>query len=344
MRKLWIISAGVFLLLAAGYAVYWYQVAQVFEQNLAAWPEQWRSQGYQVTMDRSAVHGFPWRLRSSIDRFELRSPPESGAWSLSRIHGTTYVTAEPWNPLGFGVELDRRQSWLLSDGLRRDQLSLLSHEAYARVDLALNGQVRRIGFSSLRVWLKPHNSLRLPVREVQARLVIEVASAPDARADASFLVRLNDVTIDPSPSPALGNLIKRIELQGYITGQYPGTLSSHALAQWRDGGGVVEVSELLVNWGPLAVTADTTITLDQDLQPLMAGTAIVRGHDQAIDALVVGGLMNQAQATTTKIALAAMADTDEGGAKVRLPITIQDGFLYLGPLKVAAVPRIDWRM
>lgn len=185
----------------------------------------------------------------------------------------------------------------------------------------------------------------MQIGKADGTLVLGETSSPsDQAADINVKLYLDDILIDlPTGSP-LGNHITRLIAEGFVTGQIPPGSPREALAHWRDGGGVAEVTELVVNWGPLAVTADATIALDQDLQPLVAGTAIVRGYDETVDAMVGGGLMSQGQGATAKIALAAMAEADEGGKKVRLPITIQDGFLFLGPLKIAAVPRIDWRM
>jgi hypothetical protein len=81
------------------------------------------------------------------------------------------------------------------------------------------------------------------------------------------------------------------------------------------------------------------------MQPLFAGTATVRGYSEAIDALAQAGLMPPNQATGAKIALAALAKPAEDGGPpaVHLPLTIQDGFLYVGPLKLARMPRIIWQ-
>jgi hypothetical protein len=43
-----------------------------------------------------------------------------------------------------------------------------------------------------------------------------------------------------------------------------------------------------------------------------------------------------------KLWLNARAEKDERGFKVKLPLTIQDGFVSIGPIKLAQVPRITW--
>ncbi|MGH6931899.1 MAG: DUF2125 domain-containing protein [Dongiaceae bacterium] len=341
MRKRWIIGGAIILALVAGYAVYWHQVARILDQNLALWPEQWRARGYQVDLQRSEIRGFPWLLRSGIDRFEMRSPgPES--WIASKQHGVVTLTGEPWRPLGFGIELAREQSWLVTDGLGNDLLRLFSNWGYGRVRIGFDGRLKIIAFEG-QLAVKSAALPSFQIEEMRGWLAVDGESAPaDQAANFSASLDLTDVEIDlPRDSP-LGNRVTRLIVEGFATGELPRGSPRESFARWRDSGGVAEVTRLVVNWGPLAVTADATIALDQKLQPLIAGTAILRGYDQAIDAMIAGGLMSQGQGTTARIALAAIAQTDDGGGKVKLPITVQDGFLFLGPLKVAAVPRIVW--
>ena len=342
MRKCRLISGAIILVLVTGYAVYWHQVARIFDQNLAAWPEQWRAQGYQINVGRSEIHGFPWLLRSAIDQFEMRSPPGPQSWALSKQHGAVTLTGEPWRPLGFGIELSREQSWLMTDGAGRDVLRLHSNWGNGDVKLGFDGRLKLI-------WLQGQLAVESPalpsiqIKEMRGRLALDDENLKDEQAaDINAMLSLTDVDIDlPQESP-LGNHVSKLIAAGFVIGGIPPGSPRESLSRWRDNGGVAEVTRLEINWGPLAVTADATIALDQQLQPLIAGTATVRGYNQAIDALLAGDLISQAQGTTARVALAAIAQTDDDGNKVKLPITVQDGFLFLGPLKVAAVPRIAW--
>ena len=47
--------------------------------------------------------------------------------------------------------------------------------------------------------------------------------------------------------------------------------------------------------------------------------------------------------TAAKLWLGARAEKDERGFKVKLPLTIQDGFLSMGPLKLARLPVVAWQ-
>jgi hypothetical protein len=106
----------------------------------------------------------------------------------------------------------------------------------------------------------------------------------------------------------------------------------------------VELTQFNANWeAATTVSGDGTVALDQRLQPVGAFSAVVRGYDEAVDAAVARGLMTPAQGTAVKVWLNARAEKDERGLKVKLPLTIQDGFLSMGPVKLAQVPRIVWQ-
>jgi len=116
-----------------------------------------------------------------------------------------------------------------------------------------------------------------------------------------------------------------------------------AVAAWAIEGGHVELTQFNAHWeAATTVSGDGTVALDQRLQPVGAFSAVVRGYNEAVDAVVARGLMTPAQGTAAKLWLNARAEKDERGLKVKLPLTIQDGFLSMGPVKLAQVPRIAW--
>src|SRR5262245_17525991 len=143
----------------------------------------------------------------------------------------------------------------------------------------------------------------------------------------------------------LDNSIKHAETEAYVTGMLKPGRPSESLAAWRDGGGVLQIQRFVADWGPLSITGEGTLALDAQMQPLFAGTATVRGYNEVIDALAQAGMLERGQVTGAKIALAAMSKPAEDGGPpaAKLPITIQDGYLFVGPLTLAQMPRLVWQ-
>jgi len=120
--------------------------------------------------------------------------------------------------------------------------------------------------------------------------------------------------------------------------------SGDSLARWRDRGGTVEVSRLALSWGPLALEGDGTLALDSAMRPLAAFSARLAGGPETVERLAAAGLIAPMDALGAKIALAAMTIVPaEGGAPyAQVPVTLQDGYLYLGPARLLALPGMAW--
>jgi hypothetical protein len=83
--------------------------------------------------------------------------------------------------------------------------------------------------------------------------------------------------------------------------------------------------------------------LDPQLQLVVAGTLTLHDYIAAIDQAIADGHMTPEQGTATKLWLSARAENDNGGLKVTLPLTIQDGLVSTGTIQLAQIPRIDWQ-
>ena len=89
---------------------------------------------------------------------------------------------------------------------------------------------------------------------------------------------------------------------------------------------------------------DATLAFDRALQPLFAGSFAIANIGTLLDKLVTAGILPVGTAQGAKFMFAALAATPpEGGPpQVKLPLTIQDGTLYMGPIKLAALRPLDW--
>jgi len=82
------------------------------------------------------------------------------------------------------------------------------------------------------------------------------------------------------------------------------------------------------------------------LQPIAAGTATLRRYDDFIDGLVADSAVPPALGLAAKVALGAAARPAADGSQemeARVPITVQDGYLSVGPVRLLALPRIIWQ-
>lgn len=139
----------------------------------------------------------------------------------------------------------------------------------------------------------------------------------------------------------LGSLIKKLRAGFRVLGpisQY----NKVAVNNWRQDGGTLEITWFQTVWGPLDFRATGTVTVDAQLRPLAAMTTEIRGYVEAVNALAEKNIISNSTAKTGQIALnlLAAASVDDTPPVLTLPLTVQDGALYLGPIKLAQVPSL----
>ena len=101
--------------------------------------------------------------------------------------------------------------------------------------------------------------------------------SPEAQSGApalEFSLRAEAISPPSGIVRPLGPRIASLEMDGALNGPVPvGRTLAEQAAAWRDGGGSLEVRHLALVWGPLDLTASATLALDDQLQPMGAGSA-----------------------------------------------------------------------
>ena len=167
------------------------------------------------------------------------------------------------------------------------------------------------------------------VRYVGDAVAIVVADSSAEARDAA-----EAVVVDYEELPAVTEAVAALEAGAP-------QIHPEALAAWSQGGGTVEVDSAALDWGPLKLAMNGTLALDRDLQPTAAMTAEVRGAAQTLSALQDQLKPNELNIARTVVAMLARPDGD-GEPVIKAPLTIQHRGLFVGPLKLAPVPVIQW--
>jgi len=159
-----------------------------------------------------------------------------------------------------------------------------------------------------------------------------------------FSIAADGVALPPQPVEPLGRSIETLAVEGQIRGPLDMGPIKPTLTAWRDAGGTLQLHHLTASWGPLAATGDGTLALDKAMQPVAALSLSVTGLSETLDALVAAGLVEQKKAGLPRVILGALSRNAGNGAKasIKAPVTVQDGSLLIGPVKLLPVPRIDW--
>jgi hypothetical protein len=135
----------------------------------------------------------------------------------------------------------------------------------------------------------------------------------------------------------LGGRVDVVDVAGILRGPFPDAPPRQAARDWRDGGGVLDVSHMRLVWGPVRAIATGTLTLDSALRPFGVFAVRVAGYDKAIDALVARRRIGPNDAGLLKSFLGVLAAQKGDRNGVPLPLHVQNGRVWLGPKAVADV-------
>jgi len=182
-----------------------------------------------------------------------------------------------------------------------------------------------------------------------ANLVLTQNLRADPVLSAGFRASLTNLVLPEKAAIAsqLGNRFEQISAEGTVTGPldlrgWPP--KAVALAQWRDDGGIVDIDAVVIKKGALALSGDGTLALDGLLQPQGAFGLHVTGYNETLNAMAARGVVAPGDAALIGFVLGALPSTpsDDGRPTIQIPLTVQDGGVFIGPVRIARLTAIRW--
>jgi hypothetical protein len=331
---------------AAGYAGFWFHSAGALKHGIAAWAEAQRRAGWTVAWQAVEVGGFPLGFDASFT-----APRYGRTGALGWTWEGEWMTAKV--PL-FGrdripLALPPASRIVYRSGDADAVAALTASAAAGEVRLSPDGAADRISL------FLADPRLQVAGATFAARRASVGIAAPDpAAADPKeprhlqpgpgVIATVESLMLPADARPPLGREIAHVDIQALVMGSAPAAPLRQAAAAWRDDGGTIEVQRLALQWGALQLVADGTVALDRDMQPVGAATARVAGFLETIDRLAASGAVNMRDAGTAKSALSLLARPapDTGRQEIRVPLNVQQSMLYLGPVPLLKLPKIEW--
>lgn len=334
MRK-FLIRLCLLAVVALGfYGGYWYWMAGQLRDRLDPWADSRRADGYTMTWDSVGIGGFPFEFRLRFAHlFVAAAKPLPYELSGADI----VFWAAPWNlerwhfeaPLGARIDALLASAGFDAQGLTGEvtlPLDPNSSFAFDATGLAGRGAAQGMAIDELRA------------------AVTQPATPPAADSDPFLYVdfAVKNATVKAAPPP-FGGTIQEISADIAIDGAMSPAPVPQMLADWRNRGGIIQLTQGHLHWDTVDIQATGTLALDDQLQPLAALTAKITGQDAIVDAAVQSGNLRPNDANLAKAVLGLISQPGANGQKqVTLPISAQNQRLYLGPAAIARIPMIDW--
>jgi hypothetical protein len=329
-----LLAAGVLLPLPAAVSALWLYSAHRIPMEIDAWAERERQAGISVHWDALAVGGFPLRLQVSLlnATYGKSLRPPLYTVTTPRLIGTAWVW--DWGDWS----LSAPEGATLSVPASEDRLGIDASAALVTGTVSVGSGGTGIALTATTV-----TSGAVQAARAEARVTLPRAPATNhLDTDGTLALDVTGLTL-PGDVPTLGRVIDTVSARATLKGIIPAGPTPLALAHWRDDGGTLDVELQRLAWGPLQATANGTLALDQNLQPMGALNTTVIGPGALVDAVVASGAMRASDGAFAKLALGMLSKPGaDGTPEVTLPARVQNGNLYLGPARLMAMPRIAW--
>lgn len=143
----------------------------------------------------------------------------------------------------------------------------------------------------------------------------------------------------------LGRTIAKLSFDLKLMGISPSFDNTNSLQTWSAKGGVFELEDIALSWGPLALLARGTLTLDNELQPSGVFSARLRGLSKTLALCREKACLSPMEEKMLNVSLNVLSRPSglTGNSSPVVPFSIQHGGLYIGPVKLADVPKIGAR-
>lgn len=331
------LAAAILVILGTAYAAYWHLMADRLEQGIERWAEQQRAQGVEAGWRELTFDGFPlqFRARLSAPRLIQERGDIAGSWQAESLT----LEALPWNLHRIVFTSGGKQAALLNGR----ELAFERAEGTLRLDGS--GRIAEADATLSRLVLAPGAGMPGATAETLRLAAGLPEITPRGHGDPGLIIEadLAGLTLAsrqtlPVEGPA------DFSFRATIMGPLPTPVDKNRLAAWRDAGGTMEIENLSLDWAPLRLRASGTLALDSALQPVGALSAALSGHGPFLQKLVAMGWVRPQDAGIAGIAFNLLERPGfDGRPTLNAPVTVQDGYLYIGPARLTPMPRIVWR-
>jgi hypothetical protein len=336
VRSVIVAALALAAVLAAGYTAYWFHVAGEARKGLLAWTEARRAQGWSVELGEPEIEGFPMKLRIRVEKPVLVSP-HGLSWRAERLT----ARATPFRLRHIKVAAPGRHELNWPGGaavVTAPTLDLV-------INLEKSGELDDVTLVASRVKAETPELGLLAIDNLAA--TVDPQPLPPKptfeTTSALFILAAQGLELPAGWAPLFDRHVAYAEVKARVQGVLPEGALARSVDAWSQAGGTVEITHLGVDWAPLAMEGEGTLAFDPRLQPLAALSTRVRGYGELMDRLNQAGIIDTASAGAGKLLLGVMAKPDpRGRPTLPVPMTVQDGGLYLGPARVWNFPPLVW--
>lgn len=301
-----------------------------------------RARGHEITYEARSMGGFPFAVHYHFSNLSWHDKAGDSAQAADIT-----LTAYPWQWNAFNLAFRQSAEATVTLPPLKDILTVQSVAGKGQIEL------KDDGWSLARLRLKEARGRRPDHELFTADEMDLTAQRPGHKpkdhtevglsfSGAAREVALKMKTEKPLP---FGTAIDAFHLDLRVMGSPPDPSKRESVDAWNTESGVVECDAFGLTWGPLTLALTGTLGLDNDLQPEAAFSGPLSNPAAVIKALLDTGWIRGNSATILTAAFGQFPSPLKltGVSGVLVPINVQSGGIYLGPVLIFSFPPLDWR-
>lgn len=331
-----VLAAG----LIAGLWLVWFLGATRYQDAVDDWIRIGKENGYEISYDRREQFGFPkqtvlrfvnvrWKSNNGIEfhagDLDISAPLWETQHFKAKFKGEVQIAVPTEDP-AYAMVLGGREGQV--------DVTLTDQGNWEDVDIQMqNAHVGRTPDYVFNIDSAHLNGHRPPVPPENGK-----STGLKLEFDAS------NVALPAAAPASFGPQMQHVQVNVRFLGPIPDFRDKASALAWNKVNGLAEFDRLDVQWGALLMNARGTMDLDDDLQPEGAFETVVGHQTEVLDTLAKNGYIAAAQQDMLASGLRMLAKPAPIGdvQGIEVPIAVQLGGFFFGPVKIFAFPPISW--
>jgi len=335
---------ALFLAAVSAATASWFVGADLVRDRIAMIASDAAAGGGSFSTSAIEITGFPFTYEAEVSKVRItgRTPRGVWEWQADRVK----ASLAPWRTGGVSFDLAGNHKLRFRLGRQPLDLDITAGAAPGTFTAARDGAPRIFKLTPEKLVIREAvTGQRIDAEKASVQLFRFLrAKTAASETSSGIILDLTGVTLPKRADKLLGRKLQRFQLEAQVLGDTPLPLERPRLARWRRDGGVLEIKNIDIAWGPAKLSGNGTLSLDDGLQPEASLAARITGHQKTVDALVAAGMVRENVARGVKLVLDMMARRTNPGSEavIQLPLSIQSRVIYVGPARLARLPQIRW--
>jgi len=311
-----------------GYSTYWAFLSFNSETFIAKARQDLKASGVDFQYTSYEVSGFPYRLVLTFDepKFSFKNGPLGFELEAKQME----AIAQPWN-LSHFIFFPTDATIGLSYLGRTDKKVTLNPATLGFSIHTLGGGNYRLSAELKNIVLTSNLDLILPKEFPNMEFHLRkrpVEKTPDGNL---LEPRLLELAIAGKTGSNL-----TFQVSTSFRSQDVPALTREGLAAWRDQGGTLELEQLEIADGRTFLKGSGSLTVDSNLIPLGVISIESETWEQTLSFFHENDWLDEEGVISVKDVLEAVPEPKDGGG-LPLALTLQDGYIHLGPLRLGEI-------